>query len=142
MCVPAKTQYRFGGVSYLEFETLTMVRLSFFSPSLCPPSPSPLLSLPLYLWLSAPTAFASQVCSPFLPSKQCPISTTLLEPSLMSLSELTWLNAYHREVYDKLLPGLKESGDEEALQCVFFPLFSFLRITADDTCKQLARGSV
>lgn len=41
----------------------------------------------------------------------------------MLLSELTWLNEYHREVYDKLLPGLRETGDETALQCVErFPL--------------------
>ncbi|GAA5914813.1 hypothetical protein JCM6882_007280 [Rhodosporidiobolus microsporus] len=45
----------------------------------------------------------------------CPISTTLLDPSLMSLDELEWLNAYHREVRDKVGPLLRETGDEDAV---------------------------
>ncbi|GAA5853198.1 hypothetical protein JCM8547_000238 [Rhodosporidiobolus lusitaniae] len=46
----------------------------------------------------------------------CPISTALLDPSLMSLDELEWLNNYHREVWEKVAPVLREIQDEEALE--------------------------
>ncbi|GAA6030782.1 hypothetical protein JCM8097_008874 [Rhodosporidiobolus ruineniae] len=45
----------------------------------------------------------------------CPLSRTLLEPSLMSLAELEYVNAYHREVREKVLPGVQEAGDEVAV---------------------------
>lgn len=40
----------------------------------------------------------------------CPINTDLVEPSLLTESQRTWLNAYHAEVLEKLTPLL---GDAE-----------------------------
>lgn len=38
----------------------------------------------------------------------CPIDTTPIDLSLMTSEELDWLNAYHKEVYEKLAPRLDE----------------------------------
>jgi Xaa-Pro aminopeptidase len=39
----------------------------------------------------------------------CPIQTSLIEPSLLTDAEITWLNAYHAEVREKLQPFIEES---------------------------------
>ncbi|GAA6025003.1 hypothetical protein JCM8202_002185 [Rhodotorula sphaerocarpa] len=46
----------------------------------------------------------------------CPIATNLVEPSLMSMDELEWLNRYNAEVRDKVGPLIREAGDQEALE--------------------------
>lgn len=46
----------------------------------------------------------------------CPIATNLVDPSLMSLDELEWLNKYNAEVRDKVGPLLRETGDHEAVE--------------------------
>ncbi|TNY17118.1 Creatinase/aminopeptidase [Rhodotorula diobovata] len=46
----------------------------------------------------------------------CPIATNLVEPSLLEMRELEWLNAYNREVLDKVGPLLRETGDDEAVR--------------------------
>jgi Xaa-Pro aminopeptidase len=38
----------------------------------------------------------------------CPIDLKLIDYSLMSLSEMDWLNKYHQKVYDRLSPFLSE----------------------------------
>ncbi|KZV62191.1 Creatinase/aminopeptidase [Peniophora sp. CONT] len=43
----------------------------------------------------------------------CPIGKNLIEPSLLAPDEREWLDAYHKEVYEKVSPLL--SGDERAL---------------------------
>ncbi|BGP19534.1 hypothetical protein JCM10213v2_007629 [Rhodosporidiobolus nylandii] len=45
----------------------------------------------------------------------CPIATNLVDPALMTLDELEWLNSYNREVREKVGPLLRETGDEEAV---------------------------
>jgi Xaa-Pro aminopeptidase len=37
-----------------------------------------------------------------------PISTKLIDNSLLNEKEIQWLNGYHKEVYDKLAPHLNE----------------------------------
>ena len=44
-----------------------------------------------------------------------PIDRALIEPNLLSVEERDWLNAYHREVFDKLSPRL-EARDKEWLE--------------------------
>ncbi|POY74768.1 hypothetical protein BMF94_2244 [Rhodotorula taiwanensis] len=46
----------------------------------------------------------------------CPIATNLVEPSLMSMDELEWLNRYNAEVREKVAPLLRETGDEVAME--------------------------
>ncbi|PKI85062.1 Xaa-Pro aminopeptidase [Malassezia vespertilionis] len=46
----------------------------------------------------------------------CPIQTSLMEPTLMTVAEREWMNAYHDEVYQKLKPLLEEQGDARALK--------------------------
>lgn len=46
----------------------------------------------------------------------CPIDTRALEPSLLSPSELAWLNAYHARVRDVLLPVLDNASDRDWLR--------------------------
>ncbi|KAG8853749.1 hypothetical protein FRB96_008003 [Tulasnella sp. 330] len=43
-----------------------------------------------------------------------PIHTKLVNVSLMSPAEVEWLNEYHKEVWEKVSPGLKAVGDERA----------------------------
>jgi Xaa-Pro aminopeptidase len=38
----------------------------------------------------------------------CPIQKSLINFSLMSQKEINWLNAYHAEVREKLLPSMRE----------------------------------
>ena len=51
----------------------------------------------------------------------CPIDTRLVDPSLLSDDELTWLNDYHRRVYDELSP-LLEDADRTWLETRTRPL--------------------
>ncbi|WVQ80472.1 hypothetical protein IAT38_002577 [Cryptococcus sp. DSM 104549] len=44
----------------------------------------------------------------------CPIQTSLVEMSLLTEQERTWLNEYHAEVLEKVLPVLREKGDTRA----------------------------
>ncbi|GAA5953685.1 hypothetical protein JCM21900_001702 [Sporobolomyces salmonicolor] len=44
----------------------------------------------------------------------CPIATNLIEPALLSLDELEWVNKYNAECRTKLEPMLRETGDQEA----------------------------
>ncbi|GAA6018152.1 hypothetical protein JCM10207_006095 [Rhodosporidiobolus poonsookiae] len=46
----------------------------------------------------------------------CPIATNLVDPALLALDELEWLNAYNRTVREKVGPMLRETGDEEAVE--------------------------
>ena len=46
---------------------------------------------------------------------KCPIQTSLIQLSLLTADERAWLNAYHEEVLQKLLPYL-EGMDEVALE--------------------------
>jgi len=43
-----------------------------------------------------------------------PIHTKLVDVKLMSPVEVDWLNEYHKEVWEKVSPGLKAVGDERA----------------------------
>lgn len=45
----------------------------------------------------------------------CPIQTKLIDASLLSEEERAWVNAYHDEVYAKLLPLLEKQGDARAI---------------------------
>ena len=45
---------------------------------------------------------------------QCPIQKNLVDASLLSPKERSWLNAYHAEVSEKLTPFLL--GDKRALE--------------------------
>ncbi|WFD01957.1 Xaa-Pro aminopeptidase [Malassezia obtusa] len=45
----------------------------------------------------------------------CPIQTKLINSSLLNEEERAWVNAYHDEVYAKLLPVLEKQGDERAI---------------------------
>lgn len=40
----------------------------------------------------------------------CPIQTKLVEKSLLTPEELSWLNAYNRECYEKVSPLLEEGS--------------------------------
>ncbi|WVR03380.1 hypothetical protein IAU60_000371 [Kwoniella sp. DSM 27419] len=44
----------------------------------------------------------------------CPIQTSLVDVSLLSPAEKSWLNEYHAEVLDKIGPLLREVGDRRA----------------------------
>lgn len=45
----------------------------------------------------------------------CPIQAKLIDASLLSEEERAWVNAYHDEVYAKLLPLLEKQGDARAV---------------------------
>lgn len=51
----------------------------------------------------------------------CPIDTTPIDVAMLLPEEVEWLNAYHREVYDKLSPLLEEN-EKEWLQDACKPL--------------------
>jgi len=38
----------------------------------------------------------------------CPIDQSLIDPTLLNLVEIEWLNDYHQKVYDRLRPNLNE----------------------------------
>lgn len=42
----------------------------------------------------------------------CPIDTSLIVEDMLNQQEIEWLNNYHREVFDKLSPNLKEEEKE------------------------------
>ena len=44
----------------------------------------------------------------FCPITFVPIATSPIVPGVLSHDELDWLNAYHREVFEKLAPRLTE----------------------------------
>ncbi|GAA5857392.1 hypothetical protein JCM9279_004708 [Rhodotorula babjevae] len=46
----------------------------------------------------------------------CPISTNLVEPSLLEMRELEWLNSYNAEVLAKVGPLVRDAGDQLALE--------------------------
>ena len=99
--VPAKTEHSFGGVKYLAMEHLTMVR------------PRPLLVS------SHALGRANRARSRHArPASQCPIATNLVEPSLLEMRELEWLNSYNAEVLAKVGPLVRDAGDQLALECV------------------------
>ena len=90
---PAKTPNNFGGTKYLKMERFTMVS-----------------------WLFRGSAFRSSALTDLglvAHSSQVPISTNLVEVSLLSPDELEWLNKYNEEVRSKLSPLLQH--DQEAL---------------------------
>lgn len=45
----------------------------------------------------------------------CPISTKLVDVTLLSPDELLWLNNYNLEVRTKLIGRVEATGDKEAL---------------------------
>ncbi|CEH13985.1 creatinase aminopeptidase [Ceraceosorus bombacis] len=46
----------------------------------------------------------------------CPIQTSLLDPALLTQAERDWINAYHDETLQKVLPLLEKSGDDLAVK--------------------------
>ncbi|KPV71498.1 uncharacterized protein RHOBADRAFT_40316 [Rhodotorula graminis WP1] len=46
----------------------------------------------------------------------CPIATNLVEPSLLEMRELEWLNSYNAEVLAKVGPLVRDAGDQLALE--------------------------
>ncbi len=40
----------------------------------------------------------------------CPIDQSLIDVTLLTLTEITWLNDYHKTVYDRLSPRLKDEA--------------------------------
>lgn len=51
-----------------------------------------------------------------------PIDTKPVDVSMMTDEELAWLNAYHKETYEKLAPGLSCDGEREWLAHACAPL--------------------
>lgn len=101
---PQKTPHEFGGVKYYGMEHLTMVRHRSLGSERSVSATRP------------QKREADPRGRPSRPSAQCPIATNLVEPSLMSMDELEWLNRYNAEVRDKVGPLIREAGDEEALE--------------------------
>lgn len=52
----------------------------------------------------------------------CPIDRRLIRPSMLAERELAWLNAYHAEVRDKLLPLLNDEAERAWLVAATAPL--------------------
>lgn len=48
-------------------------------------------------------------------STQTPIQTTLIETSLLTKEEKSWINAYHAEVLSKVQPLLEKAKNDRAL---------------------------
>ncbi|BGP42998.1 hypothetical protein JCM10449v2_007013 [Rhodotorula kratochvilovae] len=46
----------------------------------------------------------------------CPIATNLVEPALLELRELEWLNRYNAEVLAKVGPLVRDTGDKDAIE--------------------------
>ena len=46
---------------------------------------------------------------------QCPIQTKLVQKELLSPDQLKWLNDYHTEVLDKVIPVLERFQDSAAI---------------------------
>ena len=46
---------------------------------------------------------------------QCPIQTKLVQKELLSPDQLKWLNDYHAEVLDKVMPVLERFQDSAAI---------------------------
>ena len=81
----ANTPNNFGDKGYLKFEHVTMV------------------------------GYSTESCLDWLKAVlQCPIQKNLIDTSLMSPKEKSWLNAYHAEVSKKLSPLLQ--NDKRALE--------------------------
>lgn len=59
------------------------------------------------------------------------------------MRELEWLNAYNREVLDKVGPLLRETGDDEAVRCVALRCFRCLSVSLSSLGASVAveRGS-
>ena len=51
----------------------------------------------------------------------CPIDRRLVEPSLMTATEIAWLDAYHARVAD-VLPPLLDSAEREWLAAATKPI--------------------
>ena len=45
----------------------------------------------------------------------CPIQRSLIDASLLTEAERTWLNEYHEETLQKVGPPLEKAGDERGL---------------------------
>lgn len=58
-----------------------------------------------------PNSFGSRYCR-FETITLCPIQLSLIHRSLLSEGEVQWINAYHREVREKLLPLMSETFPE------------------------------
>lgn len=52
----------------------------------------------------------------------CPIDTRLLELSLLDTTEITWLDAYHANVRERLAPLLDDAADRAWLDLRCAPL--------------------
>lgn len=83
----ANTPNNFGQKGYLGFENVTM----------CAPFP-----------------LASPWCMLMRLWNRCPIHTKLVDVSLLTEPEKKWLNDYHKEVWEKISPLLK--NDTRALE--------------------------
>ena len=58
------------------------------------------------LWDDSPNPEEQFYC--FETLTLCPYERSLIDSSLLSADELTWLNSYHRQVFERLSPYLKE----------------------------------
>lgn len=63
----------------------------------------------------------SEVFYQFETLTYCPFETTLIEKSLLSSAELSWLNTYHQMTYERLKDGLKPE-EQENLRLATRPL--------------------
>ncbi len=52
----------------------------------------------------------------------CPIDTTPIDLSMLTLTEETWLNNYHQMVHDKLMPLLDDEVDRQWLREATLPI--------------------
>lgn len=93
----AKTPNNFGGKGFLGFEHVTMVRPT---PTRCFPAHS--------------ASFEVRLISAADRVEQCPIHKKLVDAELLTVQEREWLDAYHKEVWEKVSPLLK--GDSKTLE--------------------------
>lgn len=93
----AKTPNNFGGKGFLGFEHVTMVRPTY-----------PHTVLPAH------SAFEDRLISAADRVEQCPIHKKLVDAELLTVQEREWLDAYHKEVWEKVSPLLK--GDSKTLE--------------------------
>lgn len=76
---PAKPPNNFGGKEYYKFEHVTMVSLE--------------------------NSMHGNKCST---KEKCPMHRKLVDIDLITVREKEWLNSYHKEVFQKVSPLLKE----------------------------------
>ena len=58
----------------------------------------------------------------FEPLTMCPYDRTLIVQEMLTAEELSWLNAYHRMVCDRLMPLLADETEKAWLRAATRPL--------------------